>query len=670
MNNHTNEVYLRSAIGGIAEEIRTLQPGAQATELYNRSVRAGALLAEHQAVNLLIETEQVFVEAAMRMSNDVGKPKWTEKQTRKHIRNGLEDGLSKSSSNIVPYPPSKVVGKSTPPCILNGRDEGPEQQPGETDRFLYKKNGHTELCKIRFATQEGKYKPFYRLGGTDQWQNMKPEGFQDIPYNYDMLVDEEHASEVIYLTEGERDAQTIIKEGLLATTYGSAGYFPAGQEGFFTDRDVVIIGDADEAGSKHVKHLTDRLGGVARGVKSFIPQKSGVTTPAGYDITDWFRDGGTRGELDELVENPAPVLHREPRPRFWPMTIDEILDRQGREWLVEGLLPSQGIAMIYGSAGSGKSFLALDLAMAVASGGTWAGKRIESGTAIYLVAEGQPGFTTRVAAYTQTSGKPMGFRAICSTPNLAGKEGDTAEFIRTVQEASTDFPHRVRLVVVDTMGMVLDGADENSAGEMGVFLYNVQQIATELDCLVVLIHHTGKDGDKGARGSSALPARMDAEWRVSKTSNGRNVRITKNRDGQDGLELPFELREVSLTEDGSSCVVNLGHWGWRQSKAKADLTSLQLLQHIREALKNHGQSPPTSLQLSCQVVSREIVRKLARDNGWATGKSEAAWRKTFGRSLDNLKKHGHIDLKEDFIWTMEADTGALDGGPHGIKRAA
>lgn len=60
-------------------------------------------------------------------------------------------------------------------------------------------------------------------------------------------------------------------------------------------------------------------------------------------------------------------------------------------WLIDDWLPATGIAAVYGHPGSGKSFLVLDMAAAVASGTEWAGRHVERGLVVYVVAEGQTG---------------------------------------------------------------------------------------------------------------------------------------------------------------------------------------------------------------------------------------------------------------------------------------
>ena len=77
---------------------------------------------------------------------------------------------------------------------------------------------------------------------------------------------------------------------------------------------------------------------------------------------------------------------------------------------------------------------------------------------------------------------------------------------------------------------------------------------------IILIHHSGKDATRGARGWSGLRAAADAEIEVTRTGDFRAATITKMKDGSDGLRLPFKLQtlELGFDPDGeaeSSCIV-------------------------------------------------------------------------------------------------------------------
>jgi RecA-family ATPase len=103
-------------------------------------------------------------------------------------------------------------------------------------------------------------------------------------------------------------------------------------------------------------------------------------------------------------------------PRFKLLSLDEIERLPPLEWLIEGLMPAGGLAVLYGAPKLGKSFLALDWALSVAAGRRWLGRNVRQGDVVYVYAEGVSGLKARVAAWAAEHGrKPASFR-VCQEP--------------------------------------------------------------------------------------------------------------------------------------------------------------------------------------------------------------------------------------------------------------
>jgi len=75
------------------------------------------------------------------------------------------------------------------------------------------------------------------------------------------------------------------------------------------------------------------------------------------------------------------------------------------EWLIDGHLVQNSIAVLYGPSGGGKSFLALDGALSVATGRDWLGRPVQQGVVIYVLAEGASGFGARITAWEEDRGR-------------------------------------------------------------------------------------------------------------------------------------------------------------------------------------------------------------------------------------------------------------------------
>lgn len=226
-------------------------------------------------------------------------------------------------------------------------------------------------------------------------------------------------------------------------------------------------------------------------------------------------------------------------------------------WIIKGVLPQGGLAVVYGESGSGKSFMVLDMAIAIAQGAQWRGRKVRQGQVAYICAEGADGFRKRLAAHskaTSTALDALPLAVLGAAPNLMLLDDavDLAAGIAALGDVS--------VVVVDTLAQTIPGANENAGEDMGKALGHCRRLHEMTGALVLLVHHSGKDKARGARGWSGLRAACDAELEVVRGDNGRMLRLSKSKDGVDGLEWGFDLQvvELGLDEDNdpiTSCVV-------------------------------------------------------------------------------------------------------------------
>ncbi|MCZ8170585.1 MAG: AAA family ATPase, partial [Brevundimonas sp.] len=236
---------------------------------------------------------------------------------------------------------------------------------------------------------------------------------------------------------------------------------------------------------------------------------------------------------------------------------DPILQRPV-EWLIKGVLPRGDLGILYGQSGSGKTFVALDMAMALVRGVPWRGHRVPKPVRVlYVAAEGSGGVGNRIAAYLKAHGipHPDNLGVMPGTPSLLEKE-DIKEVLASVRAADG-----FDVVIIDTFAQVTPGANENAAEDMGRALSNLRALAGATQAMPILVHHAGKDASKGARGWSGLKAAADVQIEVIRRDNGiREIHVEKLKDGEDGARFGFELEVVDLgvDEDGdpvSSCVI-------------------------------------------------------------------------------------------------------------------
>jgi hypothetical protein len=195
------------------------------------------------------------------------------------------------------------------------------------------------------------------------------------------------------------------------------------------------------------------------------------------------------------------------------------------------------------------------MAAAIATGKEWQGRRTAQGRVVYVVAEGATGFLNRLKAYTKTrSGSFPGIRIVADAPNLLG----AADHFSLAAEV--DASGGADLIAIDTLAVCSPGADENAAKDMGRVIEHCKQLHQATGATILLVHHSGKNESKGARGWSGLRAAADAEIEVIRHADHRTASVTKMKDGEDGAEFAFKLVpvEIGVDLDGdpvTSCVV-------------------------------------------------------------------------------------------------------------------
>jgi len=124
---------------------------------------------------------------------------------------------------------------------------------------------------------------------------------------------------------------------------------------------------------------------------------------------------------------------------------------------------------------------------------------------------------------------------------------NVAAAVQQLADASEEPP---ALIVIDTLARNF-GGDENSATDMGHFVRNADALRRRWKATVLIVHHSGKDGDRGARGSSALKGAADAEYEVSRSTEDKLVRLIprKMKDAEEPKPLAFELVTVPIHDD-------------------------------------------------------------------------------------------------------------------------
>lgn len=215
-------------------------------------------------------------------------------------------------------------------------------------------------------------------------------------------------------------------------------------------------------------------------------------------------------------------------------------------YLVEGVLVLDSLAVLYGASGGGKTFVALDWALSVATGSWWQGRQVRRGPVLFVAAEGSGGLGARITAWkgaNRTCGE-AGVLIHAEPVNLldplaAAVVAEAAKQVGAV------------LVVVDTVARSMPGGDENSAKDIGRLVDNADVIRRASGASVLLVHHAGKDTSAGMRGSSALHGAVAT---VVECKGGEGRLVLSCAKQKDDAEFP--PIHLGLVPYGDSCVVS------------------------------------------------------------------------------------------------------------------
>ncbi|HVB16497.1 MAG TPA: AAA family ATPase [Stellaceae bacterium] len=355
----------------------------------------------------------------------------------------------------------------------------------------------------------------------------------------------------------------------------------------------------------------------------------------------------------ESSRNPLQLVHfRDMRARL-----------DGRP-LVKGMLDCQQTSLIVGETGSGKTFLAIDLALHVAAALPWFGRKVMVGPVIYVAAEAGRGIANRVAVWRDhhhTDEQDIPFAAITSPIDLCHADaGDVDRLIATIREAGLDEPV---LIIIDTVSRVLAGGNENGPDDMGALVRSLDRLRDELRCHVCAVHHLGKDATRGGRGHSLLRCAVDTEIAVARNGNAgiATATVTKQRDGIAGEAVAFRLRPVELGRDAdgdpvTSCIAEPVE-GATDRKPTRGLPASQkrALELLSDAIARAGEIPPADNHIPAEVpcVGEAQWRECCYQGMISDSSKPETKQKAFKRAADTLLAAGRIGKWGDLVWLVQ-----------------
>ena len=583
------------------------------------------------------------------------------------------------------------------------------QAPVLEKEWLYRsEDGDILFTKRRYKTSDAKGKTYsiHRVDSTGK----RIAGLKDtriVPYQLPELLDAKTAGRAIYLVEGEKAADALISIGAIATTsHTGAGSWPAEITQYFAGANIVVIPDHDEPGRSYAKRAIQNLLPVAKSIRYLDLD----LMMEGDDTHEWVHDmRGTRKELAELARQ-APIITKElavtdseqltetthlesetynPTPQLLNIEAWDTIKDEPVEWIIDNVLPNKGFCALYGPPGSYKSFIALDIAEAVATGRQWMGNQVTNpGAVLYIAGEGHGGIGARIKACKINHQTQDGAEiyVIRYQLNLRSSADDFNLLMESIDELIERTGIELRLVQIDTLARAFGGGNENDSQDMGAFIHNAGRLQRKLDCALMVLHHSGKDATKGLRGHSSLLGAVDTQLELQKLEQevkqdgiaGKGViTVSKQKDGQDNVKFGFEMILIDINQKLNDALE------LSESMSLAVREALEMIPEEYKKKKEARVPPSREGAGGVQKVALDALHKAIAEHGemrlidnkrnkaihveqWqqafeAAQTDKAGIKKRFNRCLVSLQNAKKVEVFDPFVWVIWSDESKKEG---------
>jgi KaiC/GvpD/RAD55 family RecA-like ATPase len=350
----------------------------------------------------------------------------------------------------------------------------------------------------------------------------------------------------LFVAEGFATAATIHEttDRPVVVAYSASNLVPVTgtlREMYGATQDIVIVADHDQSGvgQRYAEQASAKYG--ARMVMPPILGDANDYAQAGHDLAGLLIQQTGTAVIDKLKVVFGDQLGS---------------DYEAPDELVEGLMTIGSSVVVYGDSNSGKTFWALSVATAIATGTDCYGRKTDPGLVVYLASEAPASIRSRMQAIKKFHGCNLENLAMVPVPmNFYSGDQDAHDVIELVRAVEQIKGRPVRLIIGDTLARMSAGANENSGEDMGPVMARFDQVATATGAALMIIHHNGKDAAKGARGWSGIRAHIDTEIEVTEKDGTRSVTVTKQRElpsKGDTIYFKLEIIEMGTTKFGGA----------------------------------------------------------------------------------------------------------------------
>jgi len=270
------------------------------------------------------------------------------------------------------------------------------------------------------------------------------------------------------------------------------------------------------------------------------------TSPPG-NITAAYRKA-VRADAFKPIDKPLPSGWEGSAGRFRMVDYEGAQHIAPPSWIMEDVIADDSYSLMFGAPGSLKSFIALDIAMSIATGfpvrSAWPQVH-KPGPVLYTAGEGRPGMANRMRAWSETHFSGMnvpGFVLADPVPTII------EDLDPYLDLALRRHPEGYRLVVIDTVARSMQGHNENAQEHASQFTALVDTLRRELGCSVLAIHHSGHGDQSRGKGSMEFVGAPDVVYGVERPDKTRptvTVKMAKDHKDAEPWEKPMTIGVMS-----------------------------------------------------------------------------------------------------------------------------
>lgn len=431
----------------------------------------------------------------------------------------------------------------------------------------------------------------------------------------------------IVICEGESDALTLWQNEFCALGLPGASMW---QDAWISELPpqgpIYFVIEPDQGGQTVLARLAKSA--LADRVR-LIRMESAHKDPSALYMAapEAFKD-----RFEDLIKNAAPL--KEPRKSRFRHAADIAANPIPVHWLLRPYLEQMVLALLYGELGSMKSFVTLDMLLAIASGRPWGGApfAVKKQPVAYISAEGR-GLDRRLRAWSIHHGvdlKAVEFFALERAIDLS-----TPEKVQDLAEDIAALGVVPSIIGVDTLSKNKGPLDENETADMTTFLSMLDlHLRQRFGCSVLLVHHVGHAAKDRGRGSYALMADTDANYRIERPDPAElTIKITTGRLKDSESPSPLFLK---------AHVVNLG----TQDEDGQEETSLVLLP-TDEVPESERKRPSGKQQMA--IVSMLEADYLAGTTTWTLATIKELARDRLGISKSSAQDAVNALIDKQFL---------------------